>query len=153
MACVIIYFFWEEFLACISRADTARALHLLDNIFKKLILFFFSSLIGVLFDAHTIREPNILREHFPMLDKLIPWLRSTEFPFAEVLLYLFNNLKNWLFKCVCGFSCRFTGYSIEFGIQCCCVGTWNLSDMLRGALSCHFLFFFCTYIKFMCFCR
>lgn len=41
-------------------------------------------MVGVLFNSSTVRELSTLKEHILLLDKLAPWLRSTDIPFPEV---------------------------------------------------------------------
>ncbi|KAI9558982.1 hypothetical protein GHT06_015771 [Daphnia sinensis] len=64
----------------------------------KIIILHCRWMVGVLFNSSTVRELSTLKEHVLLLDKLAPWLRSTDIPFSEIY-WIFKKIWNCTLLC------------------------------------------------------
>ena len=55
-----------------------------QNIQLKMLFSSQFRIVYVLFNRRTIWEPITLKENLPLLEELVPWLRSSDFPFPDV---------------------------------------------------------------------
>ncbi|KAK4010772.1 hypothetical protein OUZ56_019904 [Daphnia magna] len=64
----------------------------------KIIILHYRWMVDVLFNSSTVRELSTLKEHILLLDKLAPWLRSTDIPFPEIY-WIFKKIWNCTLLC------------------------------------------------------